>query len=332
MTISTTHDLVRQSESIAEGRTDLVLHVTSRVIEAEGVVSLELSDPSGDELPEWQPGAHIDLEVGADRLIRSYSLCGDPSERSVYKIAVLRETDGRGGSIAVHEELHESSSVRMVGLRNHFAVESAESYVFVAGGIGVTPLLPMIAEAERSGKPWQLHYAGSSTGSMAFAGQLVDSYGDHVTLYPKSEGTRLDLERALAMAPSGAGVYCCGPARLLSAFEDACAQRGLKARIERFEADQAAIAERSDDSPFEVYFAQTDVTITVNPGESILDLAEQAGADVFGSCLEGICGTCETRVIEGTPDHRDSVLSGSPTNTMMICVSRAACPRLILDA
>ena len=328
-----TDELLRPAA--AGRRRDLLeFAVESRRDIAEDVVQLGLVRKDGEGLPDWTPGAHIDVFVDGGAFVRQYSLCGDPRDARRWTIAVLREPNGRGGSAAIHETCLEGTTLWAGPPVNHFPLRDAEHVVFVAGGIGITPFLPMIGALERAGRSWELHYAGRRPDSMAFAGELELWHGSRVHLYPKSEGGRLALGSILRQRPAGTAIYACGPARLLDEIENRCRAAGIKAHMERF----AAPARNDTDldgepeSAFEVHLARTGTTIVVEPGTSILDAAEAAGADVFGSCLEGICGTCETRVLEGTPDHRDSVLDGAPGDTMMICVSRCRGPRLVLDA
>lgn len=308
---------------------DLEVTVAERVVEADEIVSFVLAAPEGESLPAWEAGAHIDIELPGG-LIRQYSLSGSPADIGRYTITVLNEPNGRGGSSALHS-LEPGSTVRLRGVRNHFVQEQDSAYVFLAGGIGITPLLPMIEAASALGVPWQLHYTGRSRSAMAFADRLVNEHPSHVTLYARDEGYSLDLADIISSA-GGAALYCCGPSRMIDACESVCRTLGRELHLERFAADESIVVSAADDQPFDVLLAQTGITITVDPGQSILDVAEAAGADVFGSCLEGICGTCETRVLDGRPDHRDSVLNGDDTGTMMICVSRSLNPRLTLDA
>lgn len=310
----------------------LLLRVASRRMVAEDVVLLELVAADGQPLPAWTPGAHIDIAIGAAETYRQYSLCGDPRDPSRYWIAVLRETDGRGGSAAIHATCVPGAALSSRPPRNNFALADAPHVVFVAGGIGITPFLPMIAALERAGRSWELHYAGRSRASMAFAEELARWHGGRIVLYPAAEGPRLNLDVLFdSVLPSDA-VYACGPSRLLAEVEALGAERGMRPRLERFAAPDDPARDWREDTAFEVELARTGITLTIAPGQSILAAAEEAGADVFGSCREGVCGTCETRVLSGTPEHRDYVLDGADTGTMMICVSRAACARLVLDA
>jgi ferredoxin-NADP reductase len=303
------------------------LVVDRRESAADGVLALTLRHPLGEELPAWEPGAHIDILLGPG-LERQYSLCGDPADRSVWRIAVLREPDGRGGSAYVHGELGQGDKVRVRGPRNHFALEPAPRYRFIAGGIGITPILPMLSAAEAAGAEWTLLYGGRTRDSMAFTDEL-GAYGDRVTIAPQDEAGLLDLASVLDDVPEGTLVYCCGPGALLDAVEERCP--GGLLHIERFQPKEQ---ETGPDTSFEVELSRSGKTVTVPEGVSVLDAVRSAGVEVLYSCAEGTCGTCETDVLEGTPDHRDSVLSDEEREageTMMICVSRCRGPRLVLD-
>ncbi len=303
------------------------LVVERRESAADGVLALTLRHPLGEELPAWEPGAHIDVVLGPE-LERQYSLCGDPADRSAWRIAVLREPEGRGGSAYVHRQLGLGDKVRVRGPRNHFALRPAPRYRFVAGGIGITPILPMLAAAEAAGAEWTLLYGGRSRNSMAFTEEL-GRYGDRVTIAPQDETGLLDLDSEVGRLPEGTLVYCCGPGALLDAVEAVCPGSAL--HVERFapKAQQGGA-----DSEFEVVLQRSGRTLTVPVDVSVLDTVRGAGVEVLFSCTEGTCGTCETDVLEGTPDHRDSVLSDEEREageTMLICVSRCRGPRLVLD-
>ncbi|MFJ8046704.1 PDR/VanB family oxidoreductase [Streptomyces luteogriseus] len=303
------------------------LVVGRKELAAEGVLALTLRHPLGEPLPAWEPGAHVDvlLEPGLER---QYSLCGDPADRSAWRIAVLRESAGRGGSAHVHERLGEGATVRVRGPRNNFGLEPAPRYRFVAGGIGITPILPMLAAAEAAGAEWTLLYGGRTRGSMAF-GEELSRYGDRVTLAPEDETGLLDLPSVLDDVPEGTLVYCCGPGPLLDAVEARCPSGVL--RVERFRPKEQ---ETGGTTAFEVELARSGRTLTVAPEVSVLDAVRDAGVEVLYSCTEGTCGTCETDVLDGEPDHRDSVLTEDERaagETMLICVSRCRGKRLVLD-
>ncbi|WP_055601258.1 PDR/VanB family oxidoreductase [Streptomyces aureus] len=310
---------------MSENPLQLIVH--RMTWEAEGVLSVELAHPDGKPLPAWTPGAHVDVHVGGQ--VRQYSLCGDPRDQGAYRIGVLNEPASRGGSRHVHTQLRPGQSVTVSEPRNHFALEDAASYVFVAGGIGITPLLAMAREAARRGAEWRMVYGGRSRASMAFAAELALLDGE-VTLVPQDELGHIDLDGVLTGLPDGALVYSCGPEPLLAAVEERCPEGRL--RLERFAAP--AVERRGEDEEFEVECRASGLTLRVEAHTSILDAVENAGIGVASSCRDGICGSCETRVLDGTPDHRDFLLSEAERTagaTMMICVSRCASGRLVLD-
>lgn len=300
--------------------------------ESDGVVSLQLSRGSGEPLPGWAPGAHIDLVLPGG-LLRQYSLCGPVSDRGTWRIGVLREPAGRGGTAWIHGHAQEGTALRVRGPRNHFPLLAAPRYLFIAGGIGITPLLPMVTEAEAAGADWTLHYGGRRRASMAFLDELA-RHGDRVRVRPKDEFEPLDLAEILGEPSQSTLVYCCGPSRLIDAVESRCASWPPGSlHVERFAARTPAPA-GGEKRPIVVECRRSGITLTVPPELSILEAVENAGLQVLSSCVEGICGSCETTVLEGLVDHRDSLLTdGERTahDTMMICVSRAKNGRLALD-
>lgn len=306
---------------------DSVLTVASRTEASDGVVTLEFTDDDA-PLPEWEPGAHIDLVLGP-RLIRQYSLCGDPNDRSRWRIGVLREPRSRGGSEYVHDRLMEGDRVQVRGPRNSFVLEEAAGYVFIAGGIGITPILPMVARADAAGVPWRLLYGGRSRSSMAFLEEL-QSYGTAVAVRPEDEFGLLDLATELREAETGTRIYCCGPGPLLDAVARASAHWDPDAlKVERFKPLPLGPGEA-----FTVELSRSKRQLQVPSDRSILDVVNEAGADVISSCESGVCGTCITNVLEGTPDHKDDILSAGERaagTSMTICVSRSLSPKLVLD-
>jgi ferredoxin-NADP reductase len=321
-----------KTEPDGEHELDLVLDRKETV--ADGVVRLTLRHPKRQPLPEWEPGAHLDL-VLTPELTRQYSLCGDPRDRSVLQVAVLREEAGRGGSRHVHDTLAEGRRVHVRGPRNYFPLVEAERYLFIAGGIGITPILPMIKRVAGAGSDWRLVYGGRSRASMAFCDELESRHPRHVEIRPQDEHGMLDVPAVLAEIGGDAhtAVYCCGPEGLLGAVEQHCATWPAGAlHVERF-APKAGANEGPRDA-FEVELAQTGTVLDVPADRSVLDVVEESGVLVLSSCQEGTCGTCETTVLSGKPDHRDSVLTDEEHetgDTMMICVSRSCSPRLVLD-
>ncbi|SED71197.1 PDR/VanB family oxidoreductase [Streptomyces sp. TLI_105] len=300
------------------------LRVTSVAEEADGVRGLLLADPTGADLAPWEPGAHLEVTLPSGA-VRHYSLCGDPADRSVYRLGVLREPAGRGGSEEIHASVGEGTVLGVRGPFNRFPLVPAERYLFVAGGIGITPLLPMI----RSLPPgsWSLLYGGRSLASMAYREELAGLPG--VTLVPQDTAGLPDLDAVLGGLPADTAVYCCGPEGLLRAVEERWAG---PLHMERFGA--APVERPSGEGGFEVELRRTGRTLRVEPGRTLLDTVREVVPGVAYSCEEGWCGTCETKVLAGTPEHHDSVLGEDEKasgTTMMICVGRSRGERLVLD-
>lgn len=313
----------------------LDLAVLRKETVADGVVRLRLARPDGAVLPPWEPGAHIDLHVGQDpTLVRQYSLCSSPADRHHYEVAVLREPASRGGSAYVVDELRTGDHVPVSLPRNHFSLVAARRYLFVAGGIGITPMLPMVEAAEAASADWALLYGGRSRTSMAFVDELTERWGARVSVRPEDEHGLLDLGTYLTRPDPDTAVYCCGPEPLLDAIEAACGSWPVGAlHVERFA--PAEVLATGEDTEFEVEFVQSGVTLTVPADRSIMQVADEAGVPIVYSCEEGTCGSCETRIVSGDVEHRDSVLSEAEREageTMMVCVSRARSGRLVLDA
>jgi ferredoxin-NADP reductase len=311
---------------------ELRLIVNSKSIIANGVVCVSLRhELSGVPLPRWTPGSHIDLVLPGE-IVRQYSLCGDMEDRATYRIAILREPQSRGGSQYIHDTLAVGDPLTVRGPRNNFSFIANKQYRFIAGGIGITPVLPMIAAAHAAGDDWRLLYGGRTRASMAFIDEL-GRYKDRVRIAPQDEIGLLDLSRWLENPQPDCLVYCCGPESLLTAVETRCGHwPGDALRLERFK--PRPTAEAPPNTAFEVELRRSNVTLTVPPDKSILQTIEDASISVSFSCLEGMCRTCEARVIEGIPDHRDSILSDkerAENCTIMICVSRSRTTRLVLD-
>ncbi|MEU9446680.1 PDR/VanB family oxidoreductase [Streptomyces sp. NPDC048304] len=291
----------------------LRLLVASHETVAEGVVQLRLE---GRDVPRWEPGAHVDLVLPSG-LVRQYSLCGDPEDTSSYTVAIRLVEDGRGGSREVHEQITEGMELEVRGPRNRFPLTEAESYVFVAGGIGITPLLPMLRALPEHAE-WRLLYAGRDRASMPFLEEVEKLGGGRVTIV---EG-RPDL--ATLEAGEGAAVYCCGPEGLMAAV----AERFPEVRLERF----APRAPSGGDGEFEVELRRSGRTLAVPADTSVLAAVRRELPGVAYSCEQGFCGTCQQRVLDGEIDHRDELLTDEERDdSMLICVSRARGDRLVLD-
>lgn len=308
--------------------TERAARVRTMTMEADDVLTVEL-EPIDGVTQEWAPGAHIDL-VLPDAPVRQYSLTGEPGS-SRYRIAVLREEHSRGGSKAVHERLRPGDVVTLRGPRNHFVLEPAPEYLFVAGGIGITPIVPMLHAAHRAGARWRLVYLGATRRRMAFLDEVTSIGSGVVTVVARDEGDRADLAETLAAHPDAA-VYACGPERMLNALSELLPDETGRLRLEYFAAPEV---EYEPGGAFSIRLARSGVELAVEPEQSVLEVMRGAGVEVLTDCEEGICGSCETHVLEGEVEHRDFVLTSQERarmDCMMVCVSRAACPLLVLDA
>jgi ferredoxin-NADP reductase len=301
--------------------------------ESDSVLSLRLGLRSGDEFPRWEPGAHIALNL-PNGLIRQYSLCGRVDDRSALTIAVLREAASRGGSAYLHEQVSVGDVLGVGEIRNNFPLSPAPEYVFVAGGIGITPLLPMIDHVNDLGLPWRLVYGGRTRASMAYLDRVIP-YGARVAIRPQDECGLLDFatDVTAGLAP-GAGVYACGPEVMLTALTSHCGARGVPLHVEHFRASEETLHGSGTDRPFRVELRRTAQTVEVSAGESIIEALERVGIFPRSDCREGTCGSCETTLLAGSVEHRDALLSDEErveSKTMMICVSRATSDTIALD-
>ncbi|KOG64549.1 phthalate 4,5-dioxygenase [Streptomyces griseoflavus] len=288
----------------------------------DDVVSLVLRGADGPLAP-WEPGAHVDVAL-PNWLTRQYSLCGDPADRETYRVAVRYDPLSRGGSEYIHRFLRPGRTLDVSLPRNHFPLVPAPRYLFLAGGIGITPVLPMLRAATAAGIPASLVYAGPSADAMPFAGELRAAYGDAVHIVATREHGRPDFDALAAGLEPGTLVYCCGPASMLAAAEAAFPAGQLHA--ERFQPQPRVFA---PNTAFDAVCARSARTVPVPADESLLDALNHAGFPVPSGCREGVCGSCELRVLDGEPEHRDDI--GAPEGRMYACVSRALGPRLVLD-
>jgi ferredoxin-NADP reductase len=307
---------------------DLDLAVVEVVREADDVVSLTLRSIDGDDaLPRWTPGAHLDVFLPSGRQ-RQYSLCGDPADRSRYRIAVRLILDGGGGSREIHERVRVGDVLRVRGPRNAFSLVAAESYLFVAGGIGITPIRPMVHAASLRGAPWRLAYLGRSRASLPFVDDL-EALGGDVAVHTDDESGRADLTEIFGRADAGAAVYVCGPTPVRDAARDLVPRLNPTASLhmERFSAPPVV-----GGAPFSVLLARTGATVEVGADESTLAAIRRTRPGVAYSCQQGFCGSCKTRVVAGDVEHRDRLLlDHERTDSMLVCVSRSAGPTLVLD-
>jgi ferredoxin-NADP reductase len=305
--------------------------------------------PSGSRAPTWTSSclpAWCGSTASAPTLVissRQYSLCSDPGDLQRYRLAVLRETNGRGGSEELHSQTRLGTTLTARGPRNHFKIEDgAKHYLLVAGGIGITPILAMARQLVAEGKSTRLVYCGSSRRTMAFIDELQEIVGGSLAVYPKDERGRADLLTEITNAPAGTAVYACGPERLLADLQQITVDTlGADAfHSEHFAAvtppaSTTGAVEQVADAPFEIELRQSGCTLSVPSDRSILDVVLEVNPSFMSSCEEGFCGTCETKVLEGEVEHRDTILSEkerAKNDTMFICVSRSKCSKLVLDA
>jgi cytochrome P450/ferredoxin-NADP reductase len=300
---------------------------------ADGIVRLRLVAPDGGTLPRWAPGAHIDVECGDTGISRQYSLCGDPADTGAFEIAVLREEQSRGGSAWMHDSLRAGMRLKIRGPRNHFRLdEEGRRAIFIAGGIGITPVSAMARRARELGIDYELHYSGRSRKTMALVDELAQLHGERLHLHVTQEGTRNDF--AALRVDELTRVYACGPARMLAALE-ACSEAWPEdaLRVEHFVASGGKL-DPAHEQAFEVELKDSGLVLNVAADQTVLDALRRANIDVQSDCEEGLCGSCEVRVLAGEIDHRDVVLTRAERDTqsrMMTCCSRAKSGRLILE-
>ncbi|MFM0626986.1 cytochrome P450/oxidoreductase [Paraburkholderia xenovorans] len=309
-------------------------HAVSRAVKVERVSAcadriahIRLVSADGRPLPRWTPGSHIDVVCGDTGLSRQYSLCGDPNDRDAFEIAVLREPESRGGSSWIHANVKTGDVLRIRGPRNHFRfIGDAKKAVFVAGGIGITPVSAMAREAKSRGIDYEIHYSGARRASMALVDELAALHGERLHVYVSEEGTRNNFAALFTRADAHTRIYACGPARMLAALEASCAHwPGDALRVEHFASTKSAL-DPSKEHEFEVELKDSGLVLTVRADQTVLEALQHANIDVQSDCREGLCGSCEVRVLTGRVDHRDMVLTHSEREAddrMMTCCSRA---------
>lgn len=335
---ATTTDMTASSTGAQGGSLDACVHRIRTLV--DGIIEIELHPTTGSELPAYTAGAHIDVQIplrDGDLLVRQYSLAGDPADRGRYLIGVSLDADSRGGSRYLHEMLAEGDTLRIGVPRNHFPLEEdAGQSVLVAGGIGVTPLVAMVRRLSTLGKPWVLYLCARTPERAAYLDELAALPGGRViTAFDGVPGGRpIDLPSLFEAAPADTHFYCCGPSSLMEAFEAQAKQVAAeRVHVEWFR-PRTLPQPVGEERAFALKLARRGLELTVEPGRSMLDALLEAGVDVPHSCCDGVCGTCETRVLEGIPDHRDSVLFGADAQAndrVIVCVSRAKSESITLD-
>ncbi len=313
-----------------EGVDVRLARVTSIRTVAIDILRFELEPADRRPFARFVPGAHIDVTTPGGP-VRQYSLCGDPASTRRYAIAVKLEKDSRGGSASMHGWIEEGDSLAFSGPRNLFPLAPEGASLLIAGGIGITPIYAMAQALAAARRPWELHYCARSREHAAFTSELAALPGGRVVPY-FSEAPLLDARQLLGEVRAGTDIYCCGPAALMQAVKEAAAHWPAgRVHFEYFAAPQVAWP---PNQPFELELARQGTVLQVPRERSILQVLRAHGVEVPSACEEGVCGTCETRVVAGDPEHRDVLLSDSEKaagRTMMVCVSRSRSPRLVLD-
>jgi ferredoxin-NADP reductase len=301
--------------------------VTKRELLAPDVVALTLADPDGGLLPSWTPGAHIDVRLPSGRR-RQYSLCGPPGRRTDYRIAVRRIADGGGGSMEMHDAFGVGDTVVFEGPRNAFyLVTDEQDVLFVIGGIGVTPILPMIQVAQQHGINWRAIYAGRGRGHMPLLDEVLAVDPDRVTVWADDERGRFPTtDELLAGAGPKTAVYVCAPTAVLEGVRVARDEHaGAPLHYERFSPPPVV-----DGVPFELELARSRRVLSVPSNRSALAVMLDHDRTTPYSCQQGFCGTCKVKVLGGDVDRRGRATEGD--DEMLVCVSRAQCGRVVIDA
>lgn len=317
-----------RSNKLRHNDFDMDLVVERVKVEADDVVSLALAAPDGADLPVWSPGSHIDIFLPSGRQ-RQYSLCGNPHDRKHFRIAVRLIRDGGGGSREIHQALKAGDTLHVRGPRNAFRMVEADSYLFIAGGIGITPILPMVKAANAREVPWRLVYLGRTRESMPFLTELVRCANGVVEIRPDDEVGLPDIGDLLSRAQPGGATYVCGPPPVLNAARRLMSTLDSTGSMhtERFSAPPVV-----GGTPFDVQLLRTGITVAVGADESALAAIRRQVPAVTYSCQQGYCGTCKVGVLTGGVDHRDNkLLESERDDSMLICVSRSDGGPLVLD-
>lgn len=312
----------------------LEVRVSRRQHEAQGILGFELRSLDGASLPAFSAGSHIDVHLPEGR-VRQYSLCNDPAESHRYQIAVLRDANGRGGSMSIHDQIQAGDELRISEPRNHFALaHEAPHHLLLAGGIGVTPILCMAERLARAGQPFGMHYCSRSAARAAFVERIRESGFAQSVQCHFDDIAPLDLDATLASAPAGTHLYVCGPRGFMDAVLGKARAAGWPEERLHYEFFGAEVQKSAGDAGFKVRIASTGAEIDVGPTCTVLEALMANGVEVLSSCEQGVCGTCLTRVLEGTPEHRDAYLTPEEqqaNDQFLPCCSRSRSPLLVLD-
>lgn len=314
--------------------TQLQVKVLRRREEAQDIASYELARADGGTLPAFSAGSHIDVHLPGG-LVRQYSLANDPHDATHYRIGVLRDPNSRGGSVAMHDQVHEGDTLAISEPRNHFPLVHAPHTILLAGGIGVTPLLCMAQRLAATGASFELHACNRSLPRSAFVGEM-QAFGDrfHLHLDDGDAAQKLDLPAVLRQAPTGSRIYVCGPGGFIDFVVNTAKAQDWPADHVHLEYFGAAPQDTAGDKAFEVRIASTGKTFTIAADKPITTALAEQGVEIMVSCEQGVCGTCLTRVLEGEVDHRDLYLTDDEKtrhDQFLPCCSRARSPLLVLD-
>lgn len=311
--------------------------VASRTSETNDIITLELVNANGEGLPAFDAGAHIDIHIPGG-IIRQYSLCNDPSEKHRYKVGILKDAASRGGSIAIHENIKEGDTLTISTPRNHFPLaKDAQHSILLAGGIGVTPILCMAERLTASDSSFELHYCTRTPERTAFKNRIAKSSYAAKVIHHFDNGAKdqlLDIPNLLAKPTAGTHLYVCGPKGFMDIVLSTARTAGWQEEQLHYEFFSGEVAIKEDDGSFELYLAKSDKTLKIGAEETIIDALENAGIEIAVSCESGVCGTCLTKIIEGTPDHRDMYLTPkeqAKNDQFLPCCSRSKTPRLVVD-
>lgn len=328
-------DGVSTPHQIVEVPNELVVSAVERL--ADDVIAISLRHPDGVALPAWAPGSHLEVRLPSGRL-RHYSLCGDPRDTHTWRIGVLREQAGRGGSVELQQHAVVGSSLTIKGLRNHFSLIEAPDYLFIAGGIGVTPILAMARQAALNQRPFRVVYGGRTRSSMACVDELAAVANDQLTILPQDVAGLPDLAALVRSIGPDTAIYACGPSPMLQALAAEASAQGVDhlVHVEHFTAsdDLEVEFDPANNTPFDVTLARSGATVTVPADKRLIESLKDVLPGLSYDCEKGYCGACETRVLAGTPEHHDSILTAEEREagrTMMICVGRATSQSLTLD-
>jgi vanillate O-demethylase ferredoxin subunit len=315
---------------------NISVKVVKKVAEATDIASFELASIDGTPLPAFSAGSHIDVDLG-DGLVRQYSLCNEPNETHRYVIAVLRDPVSRGGSSAMHDRIDVGTEMVISEPKNHFPLVNAKRSLLFAGGIGVTPILCMAERLAQIGADFDMHYSSRSPDRMAFRERIAAStFADRVHFHfdDGDAGQKLDVKKIIADAPPDAALYVCGPGGYIDHVINTAKAQGKAADTIHKEYFGAVVQVSADDGVFDVKIASSGKVYAVPTDKTVLEVLVQNGVDVPFSCEQGVCGSCLTRVLDGTPDHRDMYLSDeeqAQNDQFMPCCSRAKSKLLVLD-